>query len=147
MTASLRPDIAVDARATLGEGRVWDEQWQRLLRVDILLGLAHRFDRPPAATRSSAWATRSGRPGCAAAASSSPSRTAWRCWTRAESGSTRSPPSSTPGPPARFNEGTCDRAGWFLAGTMAYDQAPGAGRCTGWTPACARGLPARRFAG
>lgn len=34
--------------------------------------------------------------------------------------------SSTPGPSARFNEGTCDPAGRFLAGTMAYDQAPGA---------------------
>ncbi len=32
-----------------------------------------------------------------------------------------------PGPRARFNEGKCDPAGRFLAGTMAYDQTPGAG--------------------
>jgi sugar lactone lactonase YvrE len=32
-----------------------------------------------------------------------------------------------PGPRARFNEGKCDPAGRFLAGTMAYDLTPGAG--------------------
>src|SRR2546423_15579721 len=44
MPASLRPDIAIDARARLGEGPVWDEQQQRLLWLDILPGLVHRFD-------------------------------------------------------------------------------------------------------
>lgn len=46
MTASRQPAacIAVDARATLGEGPVWDEQQQRLLWVDISPGLVHRFD-------------------------------------------------------------------------------------------------------
>ena len=31
MPASLRPDIAFDAGATLGEGPVWDEEQQCLL--------------------------------------------------------------------------------------------------------------------
>ena len=32
----------------------------------------------------------------------------------------------TPGPPRRMNDGKCDSAGRFWAGTMAYDFAPGA---------------------
>jgi len=39
MSASLHPDIAVDARATLGEGPVWDAEQQWLVWLDILPGL------------------------------------------------------------------------------------------------------------
>ena len=44
MPASMRPEIAFDGGATLGEGPVWDEDQQRLLWVDILPGLVHRLD-------------------------------------------------------------------------------------------------------
>src|SRR5215471_6254570 len=44
MPASRRPDIAFDGHATLGEGPVWDDEHQRLVWVDILPGLVHRFD-------------------------------------------------------------------------------------------------------
>jgi sugar lactone lactonase YvrE len=49
MPASLRPDIAFDAGATLGEGPVWDEERQRLLWLDILPGLVHLDERQLAA--------------------------------------------------------------------------------------------------
>jgi sugar lactone lactonase YvrE len=44
MPARQRPEIAIDSRATLGEGPVWDEQRQLLLWLEILPGLVHRFD-------------------------------------------------------------------------------------------------------
>src|SRR6266568_1976065 len=44
MPASVRPDIAFDGRAILGEGPVWDDEQQRLVWLDILPGLVHRFD-------------------------------------------------------------------------------------------------------
>jgi sugar lactone lactonase YvrE len=44
MTASPRPEVAFDGRAVLGEGPVWDAEQQRLVWLDILPGLVHRFD-------------------------------------------------------------------------------------------------------
>ena len=32
-----------------------------------------------------------------------------------------------------MNDGACDAAGRFWAGTMAYDESPGAGALTGWS--------------
>ena len=42
-------EIALDIRAELGEGPLWDEQRQRLLFVDIMRGHVHEFD-PAAGT-------------------------------------------------------------------------------------------------
>ena len=44
MPASVRPEIAFDGRAILGEGPVWDAERQWLVWLDILPGLVHRFD-------------------------------------------------------------------------------------------------------
>src|SRR5438067_1836585 len=44
MPTSVRPDVAFDGRAVLGEGPVWDAGQQRLVWLDILPGLVHRFD-------------------------------------------------------------------------------------------------------
>jgi sugar lactone lactonase YvrE len=125
--ASFHPDIAVDAHAVLGEGPVWDEQQQRLLWLDILPGIVHRSDLATGSDE----VFRVGKPVGAAAL---------RCgeglvlavedgfalldkdWQRLEQAAVI----EHPGPPARFNEGKCDPAGRFLAGTMAYDQTPGA---------------------
>ena len=98
MPASPRPDIAFDGRATLGEGPVWDEKQQRLVWLDILPGLVHRFDPATGGDHVFRVGKPAGSPACATAAvSSSLSRTASRCSTRSGSGSTRSPSSSTPG--------------------------------------------------
>jgi sugar lactone lactonase YvrE len=37
----------------------------------------------------------------------------------------------------RMNDGTCDPQGRFWAGTMAYDEAPGAGCLSGWNSTAA----------
>ena len=133
MPASLRPDVAFDGRATLGEGPVWDAEQQRLLWVDILPGLVHRFD--PATGSDHVF--RAGKP-----VGSAGLRHGDGLVLAVEDGFALLDPQwqrldqvaviEHPGPPARFNEGKCDPAGRFLAGTMAYDLTPGAGSCTGW---------------
>jgi len=40
----MTPELALDARAELGEGPLWDDRRQRLLFVDILRGHVHEFD-------------------------------------------------------------------------------------------------------
>jgi sugar lactone lactonase YvrE len=127
MPASLWPDIVLDAHATLGEGPVWDEQQQRLLWLDILPGLVHRCD--PATGSDDVF--RVGKPVGAASL-----RRGGGLVLAVEDGFALLDPDwqrldqvaviEHPGPRARFNEGKCDPAGRFLAGTMAYDQAPGA---------------------
>ena len=42
-------ELALDARADLGEGPLWDGRTSELLWVDIMAGLVHRFD-PAAGT-------------------------------------------------------------------------------------------------
>ena len=135
MPASPRPDIAFDGRATLGEGPVWDEKQQRLVWLDILPGLVHRFD--PATGGDHVF--RVGKP-----AGSAGLRHGGGLILAVEDGFALLDPQwqrldqvavvEHPGPPARFNEGKCDPAGRFLAGTMAYDLTPGPARCTGWAP-------------
>jgi sugar lactone lactonase YvrE len=122
------PDILVDAHATLGEGPVWDDQQQRLLWVDILPGLVHRFD--PATGRDDIF--RAGKPVGAAGLRADGGLVMAvedgfalldRDWQRPDQVAVI----EHTGPRARFNDGKCDPAGRFLAGTMAYDLTPGAG--------------------
>src|SRR5262249_48796433 len=134
MPASLRPDIAFDAGATLGEGPVWDEEQQRLLWLDILPGLVHRFDpatrgddvfrvgKPVGGGRAGGWAGLGHGGGLVLAVEDGFALLA-PAWRRLDQVAVI----EHPGPPARFNEGKCDPAGRFLAGTMAYDETPGAG--------------------
>jgi sugar lactone lactonase YvrE len=127
MPARQRPEIAIDSRATLGEGPVWDEQRQLLLWLDILPGLVHRFD--PATGSDDVF--RVGKPvGSAGLRRSGGLVLAVEDgfalldedWQRVGQAVVEHP-----GPRARFNEGKCDPAGRFLAGTMAYDLTPGEG--------------------
>ncbi len=128
MPAGSRPDLALDARATLGEGPVWDAEQRRLVWLDILPGLVHRFD--PATGGDDVF--RAGKP-----VGSAGLRRGGGLVLAVEDGFALLDPGwqrldqvvyvEHPGPPARFNEGKCDPAGRFLAGTMAYDLTPGAG--------------------
>jgi sugar lactone lactonase YvrE len=127
MPARQRPEIAIDSRATLGEGPVWDEQRQLLLWLDILPGLVHRFDPATGSDDvchvgkpvGSAGLRRSG--GLVLAVEDGFALLD-KDWQRVGQAVVEHP-----GPRARFNEGKCDPAGRFLAGTMAYDLTPGAG--------------------
>jgi sugar lactone lactonase YvrE len=128
VTAGPRPDIALDARATLGEGPVWDAEQQRLVWLDILPGLVHRFD--PVTGGDEVFGV--GKP-----VGSAGLRHGGGLVLAVEDGFALLDPGwqrldqvaviAHPGPRARFNEGKCDPAGRFLAGTMAYDLTPGAG--------------------
>lgn len=121
-------ELVHDARAELGEGPIWDAASARLLWVDILQGRVHRFDpvsgqdeirdvgRPvgavtPARDGSLVLATSRGF-----------ERLDWktgRVSTIAEVEADR--------PANRMNDGACDPAGRFWAGTMALDESAGAG--------------------
>lgn len=128
MPASVRPDIALDGRAVLGEGPVWDAEQQRLVWLDILPGLVHRFD--PATGGDEVFGV--GKPvgsvglrhgGGLVLAVEDGFALLDPQWQRLEQVAVV----AHPGPRVRFNEGKCDPAGRFLAGTMAYDETPGAG--------------------
>ncbi|MGH9331553.1 MAG: SMP-30/gluconolactonase/LRE family protein, partial [Vicinamibacterales bacterium] len=121
-------ELVLDAHAELGEGPIWDAAASRLIWVDILRGRVYRFD--PASGRAE---TRDiGRPVGVAVPSADGSiviattrgfeRLEWasgRVSTIAEVEADR--------PGNRMNDGACDPAGRFWAGTMALDESPGAG--------------------
>ena len=119
-------ELFVDARARLGEGPVWDARSARLVWVDIEGRALHSTDRATGATTSLpmplpigvAVPRRSG--GFVAAledgfhAIDPDGRTEHIAAIDNDAGR------------LRFNDGACDPAGRFLAGTMAYDFAPDA---------------------
>jgi sugar lactone lactonase YvrE len=120
--------LAFDARCTLGEGPVWDEESGALLWADILQSRVHRWE--PESDRHGiidtgspvgAVALRSGG-GLALAledgfAQSDPGKDTVRLIA----------PVGSDDPDSRFNDGKCDPMGRFWAGTMTYDVTPGAG--------------------
>jgi sugar lactone lactonase YvrE len=120
--------LVLDARAELGEGPIWDAAAGRLLWVDIMRGRVHAFDPASgcAETRDvgrpvgSVVPSRDG--SIVLATSRGFERLDWRSGrvsTIAEVESDR--------PGNRMNDGACDPAGRFWAGTMAIDESPGAG--------------------
>jgi sugar lactone lactonase YvrE len=121
-------ELALAARAELGEGARWDERTQTLFWVDILRGLVHRFAPATGACRS--WSV--GQPvGAAAVREAGGLVLALRdgfatldldtgalAWiARVEHDR----------PTQRMNDGRCDAAGRFWAGTMAFEPSPGTG--------------------
>jgi sugar lactone lactonase YvrE len=122
------PDILVDAHAALGEGPVWDDQQQRLLWVEIFPGLVLRFDLATGGDE----VFRVGKPvgavglrreGGLVIAVEDGFALLDQGWQRLHQVAVI----KHARPRARFNDGKCDPAGRFLAGTMAYDLTPGAG--------------------
>ncbi|HEY6057981.1 MAG TPA: SMP-30/gluconolactonase/LRE family protein [Candidatus Limnocylindrales bacterium] len=121
-------DLAQDARATIGEGPVWDERTRRLHWVDIRAGLVHRFSPGDG----SDLVLDVGQPvGSLALGIQGGLVLAIRDgFALMPSGSDR---------PARIvdverdlannrmNDGRCDPRGRFWCGTMDWDHAPGAG--------------------
>ena len=121
-------EVAVDARAELGEGPVWDEVSGQLFWVDILAGLVHRFTPATGIDET----TQVGQPvGAVAPRTADGLVLALRDGfgvLESDAGEVRmiaGTESEIAG--NRMNDGKCDRAGRFWAGTMAFDQASGAG--------------------
>jgi sugar lactone lactonase YvrE len=128
MTRTL-PEAAllVDARARLGEGPVWDERSGRLVWVDIEGQALHSTDPVTGATTSMPMPLPIG---IAVPRRSGGFMAALEDGFHAidtEGRSERVVAVDTDGGRLRFNDGACDPAGRFLAGTMAYDFRPAAG--------------------
>jgi sugar lactone lactonase YvrE len=120
--------LLVDARATIGEGPVWDDRSQRLLWVDIPAGLVHWLD-PTTGKNSSlevgqpVGAVGLGADGGLVAAL----KDGFALFAPGSSSMSRLLPVERSLTGNRMNDGKCDRRGRFWAGTMAVDHAPGAG--------------------
>ena len=119
-------EVVTAAGAELGEGPVWDARSGRLAWVDITANRLHLTDTATGATDTielplavGAVAPRAAG-GFVAALQDG-------FWVVGEGPALRitALPEARPG--LRFNDGKCDPAGRFWAGTMAYDQGPGAG--------------------
>jgi sugar lactone lactonase YvrE len=124
------PDVEVvlDARAELGEGPRWDARGQRLFWVDIMARRVHAF-RPD---KHACWSVDVGKPvgALAGAADGSLVLAVAGGFARLdfESGHTTALAAvEADRPQNRMNDGACDPAGRFWAGTMALDEAAGKG--------------------
>jgi sugar lactone lactonase YvrE len=119
---------AFDASDELGEGATWDATTQRLISVDIMRGRVHVFD-PGTST---AQTIEVGQPvGAAVPRRNGGLLLAVRDGFATLDLRTRSltfiAHVDLDRPDLRMNDGTCDAAGRFWAGTMALDERPGAG--------------------
>jgi sugar lactone lactonase YvrE len=116
---SVEVDLALAAGADLGEGPVWDAEASVLIWVDITAGLVHRFD--PATGRDAEFDV--GRPVGAAVPTTS-GRVAFAAsdgFSLLDPGTGRIEPIAeveADDPQTRMNDGKCDPAGRFWAGTM-----------------------------
>jgi sugar lactone lactonase YvrE len=113
------PELILDARSILGEGAIWDEKKQVLYWVDIYLGLVHVYNPPSGKDHS----LQAGQPvGAAVPRASGGLMLAVRDGFMSldvETGRTAlvaAPPGHNP--ENRLNDGKCDPAGRFWAGTL-----------------------------
>ncbi len=112
-------DLAVDARATLGEGPLWDERGRRLYWVDILEHALHVYDP---ATREDTRYDVGQRAGTVVLSETGD------VWLAVADGFARFDLAASrldlvvdpeaDKPENRFNDGKCDPGGRFWAGTM-----------------------------
>ena len=122
-------ELLIDARATIGEGPVWDDARKRLLWVDIPRNHVHCFD--PSSGTSTTHDL--GQPvGSVATCSDGRLVAALRdgfAFLRPEIGVISEIIEIEKDKTAnRMNDGKCDSAGRFWAGTMAVDHTPGGGK-------------------
>jgi sugar lactone lactonase YvrE len=122
-----KPERVQAPVCTLGEGPVWDARDQSLYWVDILESRVHRM----AADGSfSSWDT--GQPVGAVVPRASGGlvvavRDGFMALDPGSGSLTTLAEVEKDQPGNRMNDGSCDRAGRFYAGTMAADESPGAG--------------------
>jgi sugar lactone lactonase YvrE len=122
----MRAELVVDAGAELGEGPIWDARTEELLWVDILAGVVHRFDPRTGADRpfdagSYVGAVVPRVDGGYALAVAEGFATA------DDAGEVTPLAAIGHGAEIRMNDGACDGAGRFWAGSMHLDETGGAG--------------------
>lgn len=126
----MRAELFFDAGAILAEGPLWCRERGELLWVDILAGEVHRT----AADGCTDHVIEIGEHvGAVALTQSGGLVAACRSGFRLVGEGNQHPllaelPTERNGPAVRMNDGKCDAAGRFLAGTMAYDETPRAGK-------------------
>jgi sugar lactone lactonase YvrE len=117
-------ELVLDARADLGEGPRWDAARQRLLWVDIMRARVHAFSPATHACRNVAVARPVGAVACAAdgglvlAVKGGFARLDWDAQRFEMIAPVEADRADT-----RMNDGACDAAGRFWAGTMSFDLA------------------------
>jgi sugar lactone lactonase YvrE len=119
-------EVAIQARALLGEGPRWDAASRRLLWVDIEGRALHLFDPARDDDRAIPLADRVG---AAAPTESGGVLVALAdrlALVDPDDESVRTLVELPHGPWLRLNDGACDAAGRFWVGSMALDEAPGA---------------------
>ena len=122
-----QPTLLQAPAATLGEGPVWDDQAQVLYWLDIPERRVHRMDADGSLT---SWDV--GQPVGAAVPRASGGlvvavRDGFMALDLASGELAMLAPVEQDRPENRMNDGSCDRAGRFYAGTMADDERPAAG--------------------
>lgn len=126
MTVSFDAELVLDAHAEVGEGPAWDAGAGRLIWVDITASRVHEL-RPAGQTRS--WDVGE-HVGAAAPRASGGLVLATRTGFAAlapDGSLTPIAPVEADVPGNRMNDGKCDPQGRFWAGTMPYQDTPGAG--------------------
>jgi len=121
-------ECVLDAQAALGEGPVWDPDAGCLYFVDIERGLVHRYDPDTQASRSHKVDAMAG--AVALTVSGDLLLAVRDGFARLDPDSGRVRPIAcveADRPDLRMNDGACDPAGRFWAGTMAIDERHGAG--------------------
>lgn len=121
-------EIAVEARAQLGEGPIWDGASGQLVWVDIMACRVHRFTPDAEADET----TDVGQPVGAVAARTTPGlvlamRDGFGVLDTDTGDVEMIADVEAHVKGNRMNDGKCDSAGRFWAGTMAFDQSPAAG--------------------
>ncbi len=121
-------ELALDAHAELGEGPVWDNRRACLFWVDIMRGLVHAYDPATGIDR----ALDVGQPVGAAMPTVGDNlvlavRDGFARLDLSTGAVRLVAPVEGDKPHQRMNDGNCDAAGRFWAGTMALDEQPGAG--------------------
>jgi sugar lactone lactonase YvrE len=124
------PELVFDARATLGEGPVWDDRRQLLWWVDIAERLVHRWSPEQGALTP---LRAPGRVGAVALRADGGLLLAvedalWLLDPDGGGAPSRWLALPDADPEARLNDGKCDPQGRFWVGTLRYDTAAGGGR-------------------
>jgi sugar lactone lactonase YvrE len=124
----MKVDVLVNRRAELAEGPSWDEQTKRLQWVNILAGELNITDPGDGATQTYAVGKKLGAAALRASGGFVLATEDGFGFYDPAAGDLQlisDPEADLPG--NRFNDGKCDPAGRFWAGTMAYDLSAGAG--------------------
>jgi sugar lactone lactonase YvrE len=121
-------DCVLDAKAELGEGPVWDPDAGCLYFIDIERGAVYRYDPATATSRTFQIGTMVGAAALTAARDLVLAVRDGFARLDLDSGQVRAIAAVEADlPDQRMNDGKCDPAGRFWAGTMALDKRRGAG--------------------